>query len=333
MTHAHDVLGIGNAIVDVLAHTDDVALEATGLVKGSMTLVDAEASAALYARMGQGVEVSGGSCANSAAALASLGGRAAYIGRVRDDQLGAVFRHDIRASGVTFENAPSQGGPSTARCLIFVTAEGQRTMATYLGACVELSPDDVDEALVRSAGITYLEGYLWDRPEAKAACLKAAEIARQSGNRVALSLSDSFCVDRWRAEFRDLILRHVDVVFANEDEITSLYEGASFEAAAERVRADCGLAALTRGAEGCVVVSGEGAVTVPQEPVAAVLDTTGAGDAFAAGFLHGLGRGLSHEACGRLGCRAAAAVIGHYGARSPRPLAPLARAMGIGRAA
>jgi sugar/nucleoside kinase (ribokinase family) len=318
-----DVLGLGNAIVDVVAHAEDAELAALGLAKGTMTLVDAKESAALYGRMGPAVELSGGSCANTMAALASMGSRAAYVGRVRDDQLGQVFAHDVRAAGVSFSCRPAADGPPTARCLVFVTPDAQRTMATYLGACVELGPEDVDEALVEAAAITYLEGYLWDRPSAKAACRKAIGIARRRGRRIALTLSDPFCVGRWRDEFLALIAEGVDVLFANEAEISELLGVADLEAAVPRVQGLCPLAALTRGARGSVVVAGERVVEIAAAPLERLLDSTGAGDLYAAGFLHGLSRGRALEDCGRLASRAAAHIMGQYGARPDRPLAGL----------
>ncbi len=318
-----DVLGIGNAIVDVVAYAEDALLEELGLVKGAMTLVDEEQCEFLYRRMGPAHEVSGGSCANTMAALAALGGRAAYVGRVRDDQLGQVFGHDIRAAGVTFRSLPGRDGPSTARCLVFVTPDAQRTMATYLGACVELTPEDIDPELVRAAEITYLEGYLWDRPEAKAACRKAAEICHGAGRKLALTLSDAFCVERWREEFRELVAREVDILFANEAEITSLYEVESFDEALQEVRRHVHFAALTRGPKGSVVVRGEELHVIDAVAPEQLLDTTGAGDLYAAGFLRGLAAGLDLGACGRLGSLCAAEIIGQYGARAERPLQPL----------
>ncbi len=318
-----DVLGIGNAIVDVVAYAEDRLLEQLDLVKGAMTLVDESRCEFLYRRMGPAHEVSGGSCANTMAALASLGGRAAYIGRVRDDQLGEVFGHDIRAAGVTFRSRPSTEGPSTARCLVFVTPDAQRTMATYLGACVELAPEDVDPELVRAAEITYLEGYLWDRPEAKAACRKAAAICHRAGRKLALTLSDPFCVDRWRGEFRELVTREVDILFANEAEITSLYEVADFDRALQEVRRHVHFAVLTRGARGSVVVRGEEVHVIDAVPPDRLLDTTGAGDLYAAGFLRGFTAGLDLGTCGRLGSLCAAEIIAQYGARAERPLRPL----------
>jgi len=319
----HDVLGIGNAIVDILAHAEDDLVDELELVRGGMTLIDEERSAFLYRRLGPAREMSGGSCANTIAAVASLGGRAAFIGRVRDDQLGGVFGHDIRAAGVTFRNPPSPDGPSTATSMIFVTADGQRTMNTYLGACVELGPDDVDPELVAGAAITYLEGYLWDRPEAKAACRKAAAVCHDAGKQLALTLSDGFCVDRWRDEFRELIDGQVDILFANEDEITSLYQAASFDAALQEVRRHVHFAALTRGAKGSVVLRGEEVHVIDAVPPERVLDTTGAGDLYAAGFLRGLTLGLELADCGRLGSACAASIIAQFGARPERPLLPL----------
>jgi sugar/nucleoside kinase (ribokinase family) len=318
-----DVLGLGNAIVDVLAHSSDALLAELGLVKGAMTLVDEPTVETLYRRMGPAREVSGGSCANTMAALAALGGRPAYVGRVKDDQLGRVFAHDIRAAGVAFRSRPAPDGPSTARCLVFVTPDAQRTMQTYLGACVELGPEDVEPELVAEAEITYLEGYLWDRPEAKAACRKAAEIAHRHGRRVALTLSDPFCVDRWRAEFQDLVEREVDILFANEAELTALYEAPNFDRALQEVRRHVHFAALTRGPRGSVVVKGQEVHVIDAAPIERLVDTTGAGDLYAAGFLRGLGLGLDLGACGRLGSLCAAAIIQQFGARAELPLAPL----------
>jgi sugar/nucleoside kinase (ribokinase family) len=319
----HDVLGIGNAIVDILAYAEDDLVAELELARGAMTLIDEDRSAFLYRRLGPAREVSGGSCANTIAAVASLGGSSAFIGRVRDDQLGRVFSHDIRAAGVTFRNPPSATGPSTATSMIFVTPDGQRTMNTYLGACVELGPDDVDPQLVAGASVTYLEGYLWDRPEAKAACRKAAEVCHQAGRQLALTLSDGFCVDRWRAEFRELIAQRVDILFANEAEITSLYEVADFDQALQEVRRHVHFAALTRGPKGSVVLRGEELHVIDAAPPARVLDTTGAGDLYAAGFLRGHTMGLDLAACGRLGSACAAAIIAQYGARPEAPLLPL----------
>ncbi|MFO1049417.1 MAG: adenosine kinase [Geminicoccaceae bacterium] len=319
----HDVLGIGNAIVDILAYAEDELVAELELARGAMTLIDEERSAFLYRRLGPAREVSGGSCANTIAAVASLGGRAAFIGRVRDDQLGKVFGHDIRAAGVTFRNAPSPSGPATATSMIFVSPDGQRTMNTYLGACVELGPEDVDAQLVAGASITYLEGYLWDRPEAKAACRKAASVCHEAGKTLALTLSDGFCVDRWRAEFRELVEGQVDILFANESEITSLYETASFDEALQQVRRHVDFAALTRGPKGSVVVRGEEVHVIDPVTPERLLDTTGAGDLYAAGFLRGLTLGRDLATCGRLGSACAATIIAQFGARAERPLLPL----------
>lgn len=321
-----DVVGLGNAIVDVVAETPDALVERLGLAKGTMTLVDEARITELYGAMGQAIEVSGGSCANTMAALASLGGSAHYIGKVNNDQLGEVFRHDIKAVGVIFQSRPLDSGPSTARCLIFVTPDAQRTMATYLGACVELGPDDVDEDSVAKAQITYLEGYLWDRPEAKQACIKASKIAHDAGAKVALSLSDPFCVDRWRDEFIPLISDHIDIVIANEDEIVSLYQAKTFDEAISEVAQHCDLAAVTRGPLGSVIVTPEGHDVIDVAPVAEVIDTTGAGDLYAAGFLYGLTHGLSLQSSGRLGGLVAAEVLGQYGARIERSLMPFIEA-------
>ncbi|MCX8102151.1 MAG: adenosine kinase [Geminicoccaceae bacterium] len=320
---AIDVLGLGNAIVDVLAYAEDALVAELGLVKGAMTLVDEERVEFLYRRMGPAREVSGGSCANTMAALAALGGNPAFIGRVKADQLGQVFAHDIRAAGVAFRSRPAVDGPATARCLIFVTPDAQRTMQTYLGACVELGPEDVEEDLVAAAQITYLEGYLWDRPEAKAACRKATSIAHAHGRQIALTLSDPFCVGRWREEFRALVEQEVDILFANEAEITALYEASTFDEALQQVRRHVRFAALTRGAKGSVVVRGDEVHVIDAAPVTRLVDTTGAGDLYAAGFLRGLGMGLDLAACGRLGSLCAARIIEQFGARAEQPLRPL----------
>lgn len=325
-----DVLGIGNAIVDVVGQADDALVAELGLERGAMTLIDEARSELLYARMGPAREVSGGSAGNTIAALAALGGRAAYIGRVKDDQLGRIFAHDIRAAGVHFAAEPAIDGPATARCLIFVTPDAQRTMQTYLGACVDLGPEDVDPALVASAAITYFEGYLYDKPAAKAACRKAAQICHEHGRRLALTLSDPFCVDRWRGEFRELIRGEVDILFANEAEILSLYEARTFDEALQAVRADVAFAALTRGAKGSVVLKGDEIHVIDAAPARQILDTTGAGDLYAAGFLRGLTAGLDLAACGRLGSAAAAAILAQYGARAGVPLLPLYEAAAKG---
>ncbi|HLF59540.1 MAG TPA: adenosine kinase [Alphaproteobacteria bacterium] len=319
-----DVAGIGNAIVDVLAHADDAFLVRNGLAKGAMTLIDAERAAELYDRMGPAVEISGGSAANTLVALASMGGRGAFIGKVRNDQLGGIFRHDIEAAGVSFATPPATVGPPTARCLIFVTADAQRTMQTYLGACAELTPADIDENAIAAAKVTYLEGYLWDPPQAKQAFLKAAKLAHESGRKVALTLSDPFCVERHREEFRDLVAHHVDILFANEHEIMSLFETDMFDDVFQHVRGMCEIAALTRSERGSVIVSGEEVHIIDAMPYAPVMDSTGAGDAYAGGFLFGLTRGYDLAQCGRLASLAAGEVISHFGARPEVPLAELA---------
>lgn len=321
----YDVIGIGNAIVDVLSHADDAFLEAHALNKGAMTLIDAEQAETLYGAMGAGVEASGGSAANTLAAVAAIGQRAKFIGKVRDDQLGRIFAHDIRATGVQFDTAFGTGGAPTARCLILVTPDAQRTMNTFLGACVELGPEDVDEAAVAAASVLYLEGYLWDPPRAKEAFLKATAASRAAGRKVSLSLSDGFCVDRHRTEFLDLVENHVDILFANEDEICSLYQVDSFDAALQAVRNKCEIAALTRSAKGSVVVSGDEVHVIDAEPVDRVVDTTGAGDLYAAGFLAGFTQGRSLHDCGRMGSIAAAEIVSHMGARPEADLAALIR--------
>ncbi len=327
MTNAsYDVVGIGNAIVDVIAHADDAFLEAEGLPKGAMTLIDTDQAEALYAKMAPGIEASGGSAANTMAGIASLGGSGAFFGKVRDDQLGEVFRHDIRAIGVDFDSPAATDGPPTARCLILVTPDAQRTMNTFLGACVDLGPEDVDPDTVKAAQVTYLEGYLWDPPRAKEAFVKAAEIAHGAGRKVALSLSDPFCVDRHRAEFRDLVDGHVDILFANEEEIKSLYEADSFDAALQEVRGKCEIAALTRSEKGSVIVAGDEMHVVDAEPVEKVVDTTGAGDLYAAGFLFGVTHGYGLAKAGRIAGIAAAEAISHMGARPEVSLKDLVKA-------
>ena len=309
-----DVVGIGNAMVDVIAHVDDAFLSTNHFAKGTMTLVDAERSDELYTRMPPAVESSGGSAGNTIAGIASLGGRAAYIGKVCDDQLGRVYRHDIRSLGVTFDSPPATTG-STGRCLILVTSDADRTMQTYLGAGADLGPEDVDADMIAAAHVTYLEGYLWDPPRAKEAFLKAARIAHEAGRRVALTLSDPFCVERHREEFLDLVAGHVDILFANEIEIMSLYQVETFDEALQEVRGHCEIAALTRSELGAVIVTRDEMHVLDAEPVERVVDTTGAGDLYAAGFLYGLTRGMDIATCGRIAGIAAAEVISHSGAR------------------
>ncbi|HEY1936130.1 MAG TPA: adenosine kinase [Acetobacteraceae bacterium] len=322
-----DILGIGNAIVDVVARADDSFLSRHDMHKGAMILVDSDAAEAIYAAMPPGEESSGGSAANTCAVAAALGARVAYFGKVADDQLGKVFRHDMQAGGVHFPSSPLIGGAPTARCLILVTPDGQRTMNTFLGACVTLDESDVDEAVVAAAAVTYLEGYLFDPPAAQSAFYKAAAAAHAAGRQVALSLSDAFCVDRHRAAFRELVAGHVDILFANETEITSLYEENWFEAAAEAARRDVGLAALTRSEAGSVVLRGGETAEIAAESTR-VVDTTGAGDAYAAGFLAGLTAGRPLPVCGRMGSIAAAEVISHYGARPEADLRKLVAGLG-----
>jgi sugar/nucleoside kinase (ribokinase family) len=318
-----DVVGIGNAIVDVLAQADDEFLATHNLPKGGMTLIDESQAAALYKKMGPGIECSGGSAANTVAGIAALGGRAAFVGKVRDDPLGQVFVHDLRAIGVEFDTRPAEKGVSTARCLVLVTPDAQRTMSTFLGASVALGPDDVDEGQVSRAQVTYLEGYLWDPARAKDAFRKAMKVAHEAGRKVALTLSDAFCVDRYRREFIDLAQHQVDILFANEVEITSLYQTADFDAALQQVRGHCEVAVLTRGDKGSVIVSGDEVHIIAPEPLPNLVDTTGAGDLYAAGFLSGLTQGRTLHECGRMGSIAAAEVISHFGARPEADLKAL----------
>lgn len=324
-----DVVGIGNALVDVISHESHEFVARNDIEPGSMNLVESDRSAELYGQMGPGVEISGGSAANTMVGVASFGGSAHYLGRVKDDQLGRVFSHDITSVGVRFTNPPAADGPPTGSCLVLVTPDAQRTMNTHLGASSLFGVDDVDLDIVASGGILYLEGYLFDRPEAQAAFRLAADSAHAAGREVALTLSDSFCVDRHREAFRDLVEHHVDVVFANEHEICSLYEVDRFDDAVPHVRAAGTYAALTRSEKGSVVVSAEGEVEVSADPVDRVVDTTGAGDLYAAGFLFGRSRDLDDATCARLGSIAAAEVISHVGARPERSLSELAVERGV----
>jgi len=327
----YDVLGIGNAIVDVIARAEDDFLVAQGMHKGTMALIDEARAQAIYDAMGPATESSGGSAANTIVGVASFGGRAAFVGKVKDDELGQAFAHDIRAAKVAFDTPPASDGPSTARCYIMVTPDGERTMNTYLGAAQDLHPRDIDEAAIAAAAVVYLEGYLWDPPHAKQAFLKASEIAHKAGRRVALTLSDAFCVDRYRAEFLDLIRKGtVDILFANEHELHSLYQTSDFDTAAKALANDAKLAVVTRSAKGCVVVSRDGVEMVPAMPIEKVADATGAGDLFAAGFLVGHSRGKDHRTSARLGALAAAEVIQHIGARPAVSLKALADENGLG---
>jgi len=321
-----DVVGMGNAMVDVIAHTDEAFLGRHGLTKGAMTLIDGARGEALYAAMPPALEVSGGSAGNTIAGVASLGGRGAYIGKVSGDQLGQVFRHDIRAAGVAYDVPPAPEGLPTGRCLIFVTSDAQRTMQTSLGAGLDLRPDDVEPDLIAASRITFMEGYLWDPPGAKQAFLKAARVAHAAGRKVSISLSDPFCVERHREEFLDLVENHVDILLANEHEIMSLYQVDDFDEALQRVRGKCDAAALTRSDKGSVIVSDGEVHVIDAEPVAHVIDSTGAGDMYAAGFLLGYAQGRDLRMCGRMGAIAAAEIISHYGARPETSLAELVRA-------
>jgi sugar/nucleoside kinase (ribokinase family) len=329
MTSAkYDVLGIGNAIFDVLVQTDEGFLSRHGMTKGGMALIDEARATSIYGDMGPATEMSGGSAANTIVGVANLGARAAYVGKVKDDQIGRLYTHDIRAAGVAFETRPASDGPATGCCYILVTPDGERTMNTYLGAAQELMPDDIDAAQVAASAMIYLEGYLWDPKNAKDAFVKASTIAHDAGRQVALTLSDSFCVDRYRGEFLDLMRNGtVDLVFANEAELHSLYQTSDFDTALTQMRRDTKLGVVTRSEKGCVVASKDGVIAVPA--IRAIVDTTGAGDLFAAGFLFGLVRGAELENAGRLGALAAAEVIQHIGARPQVSLKELAKANGL----
>lgn len=329
MTLLYDVTAIGNAIVDVIAPAEEAFLDGEGLPKGAMTLIDQARAEQLYGRMGAGVEASGGSACNTVAGVAGLGGRAAYIGKVADDTLGGIFAHDVRAVGAHFDTPPLSGGPSTARCLINVTPDGQRTMCTYLGACVELTAADVRPELIEGAQIIFLEGYLFDPEEARRAFAKAAGLARAAGRKIALSLSDSFVVERHRQGLLGFIETQVDILLANESEITALFETPDFDTAAQAIRGHVEVAALTRGAGGSVVLGGGETHAIPADAVERVVDSTGAGDQYAAGFLYGLATGRSLDICGRLGSLAAGEVIGHYGPRPEVSLRALATSRGL----
>jgi sugar/nucleoside kinase (ribokinase family) len=314
------VVAVGNALVDVLSQATDDFIAAQkkkhGMEKGAMTLIDEPRAVELYSEMGPGIETSGGSAANTMAGFASFGGKGGFIGKVANDKLGQTFKHDIRAQGVTFDTVPLAIGAPTGRCLILVTPDAQRTMNTFLGASVEFNEEDIDENLIASAQVTYLEGYLFDKEQAKKAFVRAADAAHDAGRRVALTLSDAFCVDRHREDFRKLVENHVDILFANESEIISLYQTKTFEEAAAAVKGKCEIAVLTRSEKGALVLTANEEIAVPAVPVAKVVDTTGAGDQFAAGFLYGFTEKMPLEKCAKLGAAAAAEVIGHIG---PRP--------------
>ncbi|MBS9721723.1 adenosine kinase [Tianweitania sp. BSSL-BM11] len=326
----YDVLCIGNAIVDIIARCEDAFLVENGIIRGAMNLIDAERAELLYSRMGPAIETSGGSAGNTASGLASFGAQAAYFGKISDDHLGKIFTHDIRAQGVAFDTKPLTGEPPTARSMIFVTADGERSMNTYLGACVELGPEDVERPKAEAAKVTYFEGYLWDPPRAKDAIRQTASIAHEAGNEVAMTLSDPFCVDRYRNDFLELMRSGtVDIVFANESELKSLYQTESFEDALDAVRRDCKLAAVTRSELGSVIVRGAETVEVQAIAIAELVDTTGAGDLYAAGFLFGYTTGRDLLTCGNLGSLAAGLVIQQIGPRPRKNLGDAARAAGL----
>lgn len=326
----YDVLCIGNAIVDIIAQCDDAFLETNGIIKGAMNLIDGRRAELLYSRMGPAVEASGGSAGNTAAGIASLGGRVAYFGKVSKDHLGEIFTHDIRAQGVAFDTRPLDSAPPTARSMIFVTPDGERSMNTHLGACIELGPNDVEADKAKGAKVTYFEGYLWDPPLAKEAIRQTARIAHEAGREVAMTLSDSFCVDRYRDEFLDLMRSGTaDIVFANSSEIQSLYQTDSFDEAVSLIRKDCKLAAVTRSEEGSVIVRGDETVVVEALPIGKLVDTIGAGDLYAAGFLYGYTQGFDLKRCGDLGSLAAGLVVQQIGPRPRENLQNEAKAAGL----
>ncbi len=320
-----DVVALGHPLVDVLAHEEGDVIARTGVERGAMTMVEAARSDEIYAQLGPAQETSGGSAANTTVGVTAFGGRAAFIGRIADDTFGKVFAHDLRSAGVEFDVSPATDGSPTGKCLVIVGADAERTMCTYLGAGAEINPLDVDADRIAGAAITYLEGYLWDGPAAKDAIRRAASLAGDAGRKVAMTLSDPFCVHRHRDEFRALIASEVDVLFANEEEITMLYEVDSFDQAANLVADDCEISALTRGALGSVVVSGTERHVIPADAVARVVDTTGAGDWYAAGVIYGLTHGHDLATCGRLGSLAASEVISKLGARVEGSLTERAR--------
>ncbi len=325
----HDVVGLGSAIVDIIARCDDDFIAKQGFDKGIMRLIDAEEAARLYSEMGPAVEVSGGTVPNTCVGLASFGGKAAFMGRTASDQFGEIFGHDLRAIGVAFQNQPADGGAPTGRCLILVTPDGERTMNTFLGANTELSSDDLDPELIRTSQVLYLEGYAFDGPKAKEAFYEAAKIAREAKTTVSLTLSDPFCVERHRQSFLDFIKSGVDLLFANQRELLSLYETEDFSEACNRLRKDCAFAAVTRSEKGSLILTPDRAVEIEAEPVSHVVDTTGAGDLYAAGFLFGYARSYDLRTCGRLGSIAAAEIISHIGPRPETSLAELAGAQNL----
>lgn len=329
MTALYDVAAIGNAIVDVIAQCDDAFLEREGMVKGSMALIDVARAASLYDRMASGIEASGGSAGNTVAGVASFGGKAAFIGKVADDQLGRVFTHDMRAIGATFDTPPLAEGPATAQSLINVTPDAQRTMSTYLGACVELTSEDVDPAIIEAAQFSYLEGYLFDPPEARRAFAKAAALSHGAGRKIAITLSDSFVVERHREALLGFIETQCDIVFANAAEVCSLFRTTNFDAAVKALAERIDIAAVTRSEKGSVIAQGGALHEISAYPVEKVVDTTGAGDQYAAGFLYGLSQGRPLPICGQLGSLAAAEVIDHYGPRPQVSLRELAQKNGL----
>jgi sugar/nucleoside kinase (ribokinase family) len=329
MTNPIDVLTIGNAIVDVIAKVEEAFITREQLVKGSMNLIDEVRAEMLYSHMGPAIEISGGSAGNTAAGVASFGGKAAYFGKVRDDQLGGIYRHDMRSLGVQFDTPAASDGPATARSFILVTPDGERTMNTYLGACVNLDERDVDAEKVKAAAVTYMEGYLYDKPAAMAAFRAAAKISQAAGKLTSITLSDSFCVERHRADFLDLIRNSINIVFANETEIKALYQTQSFTGAIEAARQDCPIVVVTRSEKGSVILKGNDTIEVPAHPVKAVVDVTGAGDLYAAGFLFGFTSGKPLAHCARLGSLAASEVISHVGARPEVNLEVYAREQGL----
>jgi len=324
-----DVLTIGNAIVDVISKVDDAFIAREKLVKGSMNLIDETRAEELYSHMGPAREVSGGSAGNTAAGVASLGGRAAYFGKIKNDQLGDIFRHDMKTQGVHFNSVAASEGPATARSFILVTPDSERTMNTYLGACVNLTTADIEDAVVKASRVTYMEGYLYDRPDAKDAFRRASDVARAANRPTSVTLSDSFCVERHREDFLHLIRSRIDIVFANETEIKSLYQTQNFNGALEAIRKDCAIAVLTRSEKGSVIVRGTETVEVPAHKVSNIVDVTGAGDLFAAGFLFGFTREMPLRRCAELGGLAAAEVISHVGARPEVNLRDHAQAAGL----
>ena len=319
-----DVLCIGNAIVDIIARCEESFLIENEITKAAMNLIDAERAELLYSRMGPAIEASGGSAGNTAAGIASFGGRAAFFGKVADDHLGGIYRHDIRSQGVVFDTKALKDHPPTARSMIFVTPDGERSMNTYLGACVELGPEDVEADIVAAAKVSYFEGYLWDPPRAKEAIVLCAKIAHENGREMSMTLSDPFCVDRYREEFLELMRGGtVDIVFANEHEAISLYQTASLETAVDLLAQDCSLAVITRGEKGSIVARKDERIAIPAIEIEKLVDTTGAGDLYAAGFLYGYTNGRTLEDCGHLGSLAAGLVIQQIG---PRPMLSLKQA-------